>query len=173
MLARVSQLIVLSHSKPFLCQLWEGAAPATRQAITIRRDAVGSTFALWDVNQDCISEHDRRHALVEAYLMAADPATERHVAVALRHILEAFMRVAYPATFSPGTLIGPFLGICQQRAGQQNQILSQADIDELRDLLAYANRFHHDTNLAYMTAVINDHELTQFSERVLAFTRRS
>ena len=59
-----------------------------------------------------------------------------------------------------------------QRAGQPNQILTQADIDEMRDLLAYANRFHHDTNPAYMTAAINDHELTQFSRRVLAFTRR-
>lgn len=111
MQARVSQVIVLSHSKPFLCQLWEGADAADRQAITIRRDAIGSTFALWDVNQDCITEHDRRHALVAAYLQVADPATERHVAAALRHILEAFMRVAYPATFAPGLLLGPFLGI--------------------------------------------------------------
>lgn len=173
MQARVSQVIVLSHSKPFLCQLWEGADAAARQAITIRRDAIGSTFTIWDVNQDCITEHDRRHALVEAYLQAADPANERNVAAALRHILEAFMRVAYPATFIPGMLLGPFLGICQQRAGQQNQILTQADIDELRDLLAYANRFHHNTNPAYMTALINDHELAQFSGRVLAFARRS
>lgn len=128
---------------------------------------------LWDVNQDCITEHDRRHALVQAHLHAADPAVKRRVAAALRHILEAFMRVAYPATFQPGMLLGPFLGICQQRAGQQNQILSQPDIDELRALLAYANRFHHDTNAAYETEAINDQELTHFSKRVLAFARRS
>lgn len=172
MQARVSQVIVLSHSKPFLCQLWEGADTAARQAMLIRRDGVGSTLAVWDVNQDCITEHDRRHALVQAYLQAADPATERRVAAALRHILEAFMRVAYPAAFPPGMLLGPFLGICQQRVGQQNQILRQADIDELRALLAYANRFHHDTNAAYETEAINDQELTHFSERVLAFARR-
>lgn len=172
MQARVSQVIVLSHSKPFLCQLWEGAAPAARQALQIRRDAIGSTLTVWDVNQDCITEHDRRYALVQGYLQAADPAAERRVAAGLRHILEAFMRVAYPVTFPPGTLLGPFLGICQQRVGQQNQILDQADIDELRALLAYANRFHHDTNAAYETEVINDQELMHFSERVLAFARR-
>lgn len=170
--ARVSQVIVLSHSKPFLCQLWEGADTAARQAILIRRDSVGSTLALWDVNQDCITEHDRRHAIVQAYLQGADPATERRVAGALRHILEAFMRVAYPAAFPPGTLLGPFLGICQQRVGQHNQLLNQADIDELRALLAYVNRFHHDTNAAYETEAINDQELTHFCERVLAFARR-
>jgi wobble nucleotide-excising tRNase len=172
MQARVSQVIVLSHSKPFLCQLWEGADTAARQAMLIRRDGVGSTLAVWDVNNDCITEHDRRHGLVAAYLQAADPAIERGVAAALRHILEAFMRVAYPATFPPGMLLGPFLGICQQRVGLQNEILSQADVDELRATLAYANRFHHDTNAAYETEAINDQELAHFSERVLAFARR-
>ncbi|WP_334147148.1 AAA family ATPase [Hyphomicrobium sp.] len=172
LVGRVDQVIVLSHSKPFLCQLWEGADSAGRQAILIRRDGTGSTLAAWDVNQDCITEHDRRHALVADYLQAADPATERRVAAALRHILEAFMRVAYPGSFPPGTLLGPFLGICQQRVGQPNQILDQADIDELRAVLAYANRFHHDTNAAYETAAINDQELIHFGGRVLAFAKR-
>lgn len=172
LLGRVSQVIVLSHSKAFLCQLWEGADTAARQAILIRRDGTGSTLAAWDVNQDCITEHDRRYALVLAYLQAADPATERRVASALRHILEAFMRVAYPSAFPPGTLLGPFLGVCQQRVGQPNQLLSQPDIDELRALLAYANRFHHDTNAAYETEAINDQELTHFSGRVLSFAKR-
>ncbi|HEX4768155.1 MAG TPA: AAA family ATPase [Lichenihabitans sp.] len=172
LLARVSQVIVLSHSKAFLCQLWEGADTATRQAILIRRDGTGSTLAAWDINQDCITEHDRRHALVAAYLQAADPATERRVAAALRHILEAFMRVAYPSAFPPGTLLGQFVGVCQQRVGQHNQLLSQPDIDELRVQLAYANRFHHETNPAYETEAINDQELTHFSGRVLAFARR-
>lgn len=171
--ARVSQVIVLSHSKPFLCQLWEGADTAARQALLIQRDGGGSTLAVWDVNKDCITEHDRRYALVQDYLRAANPTTERHVAAALRHILEAFMRVAYPTAFPPGKLLGRFLGICQQRSGQQNQILSQPDIDELRLLLVYANRFHHDTNAAYETEAINDRELIHFSERVLAFARRS
>ncbi|WP_249142964.1 AAA family ATPase [Bradyrhizobium liaoningense] len=173
LVGRVDQVVVLSHSKPFLCQLWEGAEPARRQAILIRRDGTGSTLAAWDVNQDCITEHDRRHALVADYIGAANPATERRVAAALRHILEAFMRVAYPVSFPPGTLLGPFLGICQQRAGLPNEILNQADIDELRAILAYANRFHHDTNAAYETAAINDQELTHFCGRALAFTRRS
>lgn len=172
MQARVSQIIVLSHSKPFLCQLWEGAAPIARQALLIRRDVVGSTLAAWDVNQDCITEHDRRYALIQGYLQAADPATERRVAAALRHILEAFVRVAYPAAFPPGTLLGPFLGICQQREGEQNEVLGQVDIDELRAMLVYANRFHHDTNAAYETEAINDQELTHFCQRVLRFARR-
>ncbi len=63
LLASVGQVIVLSHSKPFLCALWEGADTTTRSAVKMARDGAGSTLAVWDVNQDCITEHDRRHVL--------------------------------------------------------------------------------------------------------------
>jgi len=172
LLPRVAQVIVLSHSKPFLCNLWEGASVADRSAIRLVRAAAGSTFASWDVRQDCITEHDRRHELVTGYLQAANPAVERQVAAALRPILEAFARVAYPATFQPGGLLGPFIGICEQRVNTPVQILEQADIVELRELLDYANLFHHDSNSAWATQAINDQELANFARRTLAFARR-
>jgi wobble nucleotide-excising tRNase len=171
--ARVAQMIVLSHSKPFLCALWEGADTLTRSAMRIARQGAGSTLAVWDVRQDCITEHDRRHELVERYLQASDPATERVVAAALRPILEAFMRVAYPAAFPPGTMLGHFHNMCLQRLNAANQILNAADTAELRALLDYANGFHHDTNAAWETAAINDQELTNYSSRVLAFAQRA
>jgi hypothetical protein len=130
-------------------------------------------LAAWDVRLDTITEHDKRHEKLAAYLVAANAAEERDVAAALRHILESFMRVAYPTDFPPGTLLGPFLGICEQRVGTAGQILNQGDITELRDLLDYANRFHHDTNPAWETEIINDQQLVQFCERTLAFARRN
>lgn len=169
---RVSQMLVLSHSKPFLCAIWEGADKVTRSAMRITRDGAGSTLAVWDVRQDCITEHDRRHEMVREYIGAGNPANERAVAAALRPILEAFMRVAHPATFPPGALLGPFIGICQQRHGQPSEVLSLAHTVELRALLDYANRFHHDTNPAWETAAINDLELLGFANRTLAFASR-
>lgn len=171
--SRVSQMIVLSHSKAFLCAIWEGADKVTRSAMRIKRQDAGSTLEIWDVRKDSITEHDRRHELVSEYLQSSDPAKERGVAVALRPILEAFTRVAYPATFPPGKLLGPFIGICQQRHGLPNQILTAADTNELRALLDYANRFHHETNAAFETEVINDQELMHFCKRTLAFTQRA
>jgi len=169
--ATVSQMIVLSHSKPFLCALWEGADKNTRTAIRIDRATTGSTLAAWDVNQDCITEHDRRHNLVCEYLRTATPANERAVAQALRPILESFIRVAYPDHFPPGSLLGPFHNKCQQKLGTGDQVLSAADTVELRDLLDYGNKFHHDTNPAWETATVNDSELRHFCERTLRFTR--
>lgn len=171
--ARVNQMIVLSHSKPFLLAVWNDADRAiSRAAIRVARQGTGSTLAAWDVNQDAVTEHDRRHAIVSDYITNGSPATERATAQALRPILEAFLRVAYPAHYPPEMLLGPFIHQCEQRVGTATEIICQSDITELNALKDYGNRFHHDSNAAWQTAAINDQELTAFCQRTLAFTRR-
>jgi wobble nucleotide-excising tRNase len=170
--AKVRQLVVLSHSKPFLCALWEAADKTQRTAVKITRDGAGSTLEVWDVNQDCITEHDRRHALVSSFIKGQQGLDERQVAAALRLILESFLRVAYPDDFPPGRLLGPFLGVCDQRKSTPTEILSATDIAELRDVLEYANKFHHDTNPAWETEITNDQMLLQFAKRTLKFAQR-
>ncbi|QOJ14843.1 MAG: AAA family ATPase [Planctomycetia bacterium] len=167
---RVSQVIALSHNKSFLCRLWEDAPPNLRTALEVARDGAGSTIRPWDVSQDCISEHDRRHALLRDHTRAAAGNT-REVARAIRPTIEAYLRVACPEYFPPGTLLGPFRNLCEQRIGTAQQILDRATADELRDLTEYANRFHHDTNAAWETEVVNDAELLGFVQRTLAFVR--
>lgn len=172
LVSRVDQLIVLSHSKAFLCNLWEEAEKDGRAALESIRSCDGSRLARWDVNRDCVTMHDRRHEMVRSYIREANPAAQRAVAEALRPILEAFMRVAYPGEFPPGSLLGPFLNRCEQRVARDDKILNQADIDELRDLLRYANRFHHDTNPVWQGETINDQELLKYARRTLRFASR-
>lgn len=168
---RVSQVIVLSHSKPFLCGLWEGTDQTQRAALQVARDTVGSTIRVWDVNQSCITEHDRRHVLLREYLRN-NTGNAHEVARAIRPTLEAFMRVACPEHFPPGTMLGAFRGLCEQRVCTPQEVLNTATIQELCDLVDYANRFHHDTNPAWETAAINDGELQGFVRRTLEFAKR-
>jgi wobble nucleotide-excising tRNase len=168
---RVAQVIVLSHNKPFLCRIWEGADSTIRAALEVSRDGVGSTIRIWDVRQDCVTEHDRRHALLRTYLNNGTP-NNREVAKVIRPVLEAFLRVAFPEHFPPGRLLGYFLENCRQRIRTPQEILNTQDTQELGDLIEYVNRFHHDTNLAWETEVINDGELAGFVRRALRFARR-
>ena len=69
--------------------------------------------------------------------------------------------------------MGPFIGIWQQPLNAQQQIPCQDDINELRAPLAYDNLFHHDSNLAWATQVINDQALMQFARRTLAFCEKA
>jgi len=52
------------------------------------------------------------------------------------------------------------------------EILNATDLAELGDLTEYANRFHHDTNLAWQTGAVNDIELSGFVRRAITFTKR-
>jgi hypothetical protein len=168
----VAGMIVLSHSKPFLLGLWEKCQQVQKTALEVRRAGQGSTLATWDVTAAMVTEHDRRHARALAYLDNADPAVERQVAESLRPMMESFCRVAYPAEFPPGRMLGPFHGQCVREAAAGNPIMDAASVRELRALLDYANRYHHDTNRAYATELINDAELSDFTRRALRFIKR-
>ena len=50
---------------------------ADRAAVTISRDGPGSTLAAWDVEQESLSDHDRRHAVVHEYVVTGNTADER------------------------------------------------------------------------------------------------
>ena len=83
-------------------------------------------------------------------------------------MLEAFLRVAYPEHFLPGTMLGPFRNLCEQKIGTPQEILDQDNIWALHDLTEYANRFYHDTNPSWQTESINDTELRGFVLRTLS-----
>ncbi len=168
---RVAQVIVLSHNKSFLCRIWEHAPTNDRAALEVSRDGTGSTIRAWDVNQDCITEHDRRHSLLRDYLVSNTP-NNWEVARSIRPHLESFLRVACPEYFPPSALLGRFCGLCQQRVSTPQPILDVDDLRELRDLTEYANRFHHNPNPARETVDINGNELVGYVRRTLEFARR-
>ena len=169
---QVSGMIVLSHSKPFLLGVWDKCQQIQKVGYLIARAGAGSTLATWNVSDAMVTEHDRRFLAALSYLEIADPDIERRVAESLRPMLEAYIRVAYPSDFPPGSLLGPFHNTCVQRIGTPRQILDDDGARELRALLDFANRYLHDTNPAFATELISDAELEDFTKRTLSFIRR-
>jgi wobble nucleotide-excising tRNase len=168
---QAAQVILLSHTKNFLGDVWEGTDQTVRTALHLTRDGNGSTISVWNVDLDRVTEHDKRHEALRQY-SATGAGNEREIATAVRLLLESFIRVAYPEHCPPGTLLGSFRSLCEERLNTPQQILNPDDTAELRNLIDYANRFHHDTNPAWQTANINSAELTGFVNRALAFTKR-
>jgi len=173
LVGKVKQVIVLSHAKAFLCDLWIAADKANRSAVQIIRNGQSSVLEAWNVHQDCINNNDKNHALIEGYISIGGPANARPAAVALRNVLEAYIRVAYSSSFPPGSLLGEFHNRCVQAQTAGQPILNTADMVELRQLTNYANKFHHDTNLVYATELINDQELLDYCQRTLRFVRKT
>ncbi|MGD0272786.1 MAG: AAA family ATPase [Gaiellaceae bacterium] len=164
---RTAQVIVLSHKKAFLCQLYNGIDPTACVALEVGREAAGSTIRVWDVSQDSVTEHDRRHAKLRDYL-ATGTGDLREVARLIRPHLETFLRVAHPEHVKPGCMLGPFITLCEQRVNTTEEILDVTSIQELRDLNEYSRRYHHQ---GWEAEPINDQELRSFVDRALRFAR--
>ncbi|MCG3132771.1 MAG: hypothetical protein FLDDKLPJ_03637 [Phycisphaerae bacterium] len=167
---QVAQVIVLSHSKPFLTRIWQHEGEANATSITVSRDGAGSTLEAWNVTDDSVTEYDKRHAKLREYA-ASNTGNSREVAQCLRPLLEGYLRVACPEHFPPGSLLGPFCRIAEQKATAGAPIMAATGLTELRDLNEYSSKYHHTTNLAYDTEHINDGELAGFVRRVLDFVR--
>jgi len=167
--SQAKQVIVLSHSKSFLCSIWTGADRDNSASIQIIRDGSNSTITDWNVDNDSYTEHDRLFGLLDAYVNG-ERVNIRDVAIAIRPYLEGYLRVRCPKYFIPGRLLGPFISMCRQRIGTTDQIMNEHQINELDNLKEYANTFHHDTNPNWQTADVNDGALSGFVRRTISFT---
>lgn len=170
---RCRQLIVLSHTRSLLCQLWEKADKNRTATLEIGNDGPDrSTLEPWDIEAAAVTEFDRLHRVVRDYAEDAQGDPQK-VAPALRILLEHFLRVAFVAHFEPGAQLGNFLQRAKQFLADGLPILPAADIRELDDLREYANRFHHSTNQrGWLEALanVNERELRGYTKRVLRFT---
>jgi wobble nucleotide-excising tRNase len=109
LIGRAAQVIVLSHSRSLLCQLWEKADKKTTATLRIRDAGPEmSTLEPWDAGASAISEYDRLHKLVREFA-SSGVGQAQTVAPALRVLLESFLRVAFVEHFPPGKLLGEFL----------------------------------------------------------------
>lgn len=164
---QAKQVIVLSHSKSFLCSIWTGADRSNSASLQIIRDGSNSSITDWNVDNDSYTEHDRLFRLLDAYVNG-ERVNTRDVAIAIRPYLEGYLRVRCPKYFVPGTLLGNFINICRQRINTTEQILNESQINELEDIKEYANRFHHDTNRQWQTEEINDQALNGYVIRAFS-----
>ncbi len=169
---RVRQVIVLSHNRRFLCDIWNHADRNELSSLEISQAGTQSTIREWHVSQDAITEHDRRHEILQQY---ADNqlGDTRQVAESIRPYLEGFLRVTFPGIYRPGGLLGQFLNHCHQKACRSDQVLNEYKTQELENIVEYGNRFHHDTNPAWQNQMINATELLSFVQRTLDFANPS
>ena len=165
---QAKQTIVLSHNKQFLCSILNGVNRHEEcTTLEIAPNGDESTIRKWEASQDSITEHDQRYFLLAGF--ATDQSgVDRSVAEAIRFYLEGYFRVACPERFPPGKLLGPFAQDCRQRVGGPDEVINEKTIEELENILEYANRFHHDTNPAWQAEHINPTELLGFVRRTLA-----
>jgi wobble nucleotide-excising tRNase len=165
------QVVVLSHDKRFLCRVWTGADRTIRSAIQVVREGNSSSIRAWNVDEDSVTEHDRRHIQFKQFFDQG-VGDKREIAKSIRPHIEAYLRVVCPQHFPPGSILGPFVSLCNRHVGGTDEILDASTTRELDELKEYANRFHHDTNPAWETEDVNETELRNFVDRTMKLIKR-
>ena len=172
LVGRTKQLVIMSHSKRFLCNIWDNSDQQNCVSLEIAQKGDESAMRVWNISEDAITEHDQRHIFLKEYA-ATQSGTITEVAKAIRPHLEGFLRVACPGNFPPGKLLGPFVEECRQKLNGPDEVLNKHKIQELQDIIEYGNRLHHVTDSALKTEHINATELLGFVKRTLTFCRPS
>ena len=165
---QAKQTIVLSHDKKFLCGILNGMSSQEKYTtLEIAQNGNESIIRHWDATQDSITEHDQRYFLLQGYA-ANQSGPQMEVAEAIRFYLEGYFRATCPGQFPPEKLLGRFVQECKHKLGRADQVINQRTINELEDILEYAQRFHHDTNPAWQSESINPTELLGYVNRTLS-----
>ena len=168
---QAQQVIVLSHNKAFLCAVAKHIRSDELAALEIVRKGQASTLVGWDITDEIMTEHDRRHKELTQFL-AGGGSPMVDIARSLRPHLESYLRVTCPSVMEPGHSLGKwFLEKCLDSVGLSEEIMSKERLQELADLTEFAAKFHHDTNPAWQSETISDSELRPFVQRTLKFTR--
>ena len=118
--ALLKQVVVLSHSRSFLAQIYEQRGNVNVIGLRLARDGEASSLKAWSVADAAATDHDERYALFRRY-QKSENVDKRGVAQALRPHLERFLRVAYPGEFPAGYPLPVFEGQC-------DKVLNPADV---------------------------------------------
>jgi wobble nucleotide-excising tRNase len=168
---RARQVIALSHSKAFLCGIWQYANQRECTSLIVESSPPGSSIGPWPIVHDCVTEYDRQHQGLRDFLRG-DRTRPREVARDVRHVLEGFLRRCCPEHFLPGETLGHLRGRIRDQPAGAHPILPAPTVLELDAICEYANRFHHETNPAWQTVTVNIAELTDWVRRTLEFVKK-
>lgn len=173
LIGKAEQVVVLSHARSFLCQLWDRADKQTTATLEIRDVAADSSMLqAWDADAAAVTEYDRLYQAVSEYAVSTQGDLQQ-VATSLRMVLEGYCRVAFVEHFPPGRLLGKFITVALQAEQGGTPLLPTGRLVELNDLLEYANQFHHNTSKTWQTnlANVNETALKGYAGRVIQFVR--
>lgn len=179
---RAGQVIVLSHSRSFLYSLWEDvhrddevrSENLGRASARIVGSVQGSQIEVWNITDEKMTSYSRNHKLVRDYVSGCSYTQNglNDVNVALRIVIEGYLSIVFAEDFSAVGSLGNFVSLCVERDKEGEPIVSKRDLDELKVLKNYANKFHHNSD-ALKTISYNEQEFLNFAKYTLDFCKRT
>ncbi len=165
------QLIVSGHDSLFLRQVQQQVRRADSAAeiaeIALQRGAHG--YSKWEpvsLEELCESEWLSKYRELETYIKDGT-GSPRTVATHIRPVLEGYLHRRFPRHISEGLMLGQVLTLVQEATSPSPLVFASGSLDELRQINAYAGKFHHETNAGFATAPVVDQEVLTYARRTM------
>ncbi|GAA1362778.1 AAA family ATPase [Brevibacterium luteolum] len=172
------QLILMAHDGHFLRGvrdrlLRSGDAPDVTQVSLRMSSGHYSDIGLIDLDALCQSDYLRNYKLVSGVVSGELNGVDdvKSGAIALRPLLEGYLHRKYPEVIPTGVTLGSAITAIEDSSGSDSPCAAMASrVEELREMNAYASRFHHETQPDYVAAQCADHrEVANHGKRILEF----
>ena len=168
----VGQLIILSHKKGFLSNIWRGVDKKQCQSLTVVHSGNGSNICDWDISLAFNAVQAQRQRLLETY--AKDKTGDRQKVIeAIRPYLEAILEILCASHYDASKPVGTFLSECKDKCGTTKEILDIGTITELQNIYEYASLSKHGSHIDPENTEISGDELRTYIDRTLAITKLS
>lgn len=176
--ARAKQVIVLSHDRFFLGDIWDHSLCSDRQALQIARSGSGSHIVEWDICRDTQSRYERNCSKLRQFVdqgQSLAPGTAareqdclHEVAKCIRPVLEHYIKTRCPGVFSGNHWwLGAMVQHIQQCSSADPANCLKRLASDLADINEYSAPFHHDQNPQADSHPVIDSELRAFVNRTL------
>ena len=166
------QLFVLAHDPYFLKDLERGilkqdktAAISKFRLVAVQNDY--TSFGPLDLKQECESAYAQNHRLLNAF-DRGQSCDARHVAAAVRPMLEGYLHRRFPGHVPDGLLFGEVVNAIRMADPTNPLRHAQNLVNELNDINEYAGQFHHDTDEDNDAVIVTPSELKPYVQRALA-----
>ncbi len=163
---KAQQVVVLSHSPGFLRLIWDSVPAAEVKTLQFARMGKNTAVTEWDVQDETRSDYFKNHAELRSYLHDSSGKL-RHVARAIRPLLEGYLRFKLPGHFTDNEWLGDFIRKIREANSSSSLSAAKEILDELEAINNYSRKYHHDTNLHADSEPLNDGELEGFVKRSL------
>ena len=174
---RSMQLVVLAHDLHFSRSLRDDLSTndgTLRVAVfSLRHAASGYTdFAEIDLDKECQSPYYNHYSILSQFIESGG-GDDRHVAKAIRPLLEGYLHRRFPGVIPRGLMFGQVVAFISNADDSSPTRYAKGLVPALNEINQYAGQFHHDTNPgnADMAPVVAT-ELRNFVQRALGIIHK-
>ena len=164
---QVRQVFLLSHDPYFLRSVWDGfKGGGNMKCFQFFRMANGTNVGEWDIEQETAGEYAKKHRVLWDYVYHAT-GTPRAVAQTIRPVLEEYLRLKLPQSFADGEWLGDFIGKIRGAPDTDPMAAAKCILPRVELINEYSKRYHHSSNPAADTEIVDDAELTNYANATL------